>query len=116
MHGIAESKVSPCVRDLLLSIVDSSRNGDEIIAVNSDEFLTPNEAAKRIGMSRTHLYKLLDSGEIPSDRVGKHRRIRFHDLIKFEKERDKDRLELAEQFARRRETAISADREIAELL
>ena len=30
---------------------------------------TPAQVAQRLRMSRTHLYKLLDSGQIPSHRV-----------------------------------------------
>jgi excisionase family DNA binding protein len=39
------------------------------------ELLTPTEAARRLSLGRTRLYELLGSGEIPSVRVGKLRRI-----------------------------------------
>ncbi|MFC7449704.1 hypothetical protein [Rhodococcus daqingensis] len=50
-------------------------------------------------MSRTHLCSLLDRGVLPSHRVGSHRRILFSDVIAFERQRQHDRRELAEQFA-----------------
>lgn len=37
--------------------------------------LTPEEAARRLSMGRTHLYLKLASGEIPSVRIGRSRRI-----------------------------------------
>ena len=39
------------------------------------ELLTPTEAARRLSLGRTRLYQLLGSGELPSVRVGKLRRI-----------------------------------------
>ncbi|MGY5766547.1 helix-turn-helix domain-containing protein [Brachybacterium sp. DNPG3] len=104
------------VRDLLTSIVSSLRDGDEIVAVGPSETLTPNQAAKTLGMSRTHLYKLLDDGTIASHRVGRDRRIAIKDLADFADRRGAARHALAERFAdqdRIREAAID---EIADLL
>lgn len=67
-------------------------------------------------MSRTHLYKLLDRGEIVFHRVGRDRRIRIYDLLEFEEQRQRDRRELAERFAHQRQTAAAASDEIADLL
>ncbi|HEY7226172.1 MAG TPA: excisionase family DNA-binding protein [Micromonosporaceae bacterium] len=78
--------------------------------------LTPNEAAERLGMSRTHLYKLLDRGEITFDRVGRDRRIPFAELVKFEQRRQRDRRELAERFAHQQQTQSAAIDELTDLL
>jgi len=67
-------------------------------------------------MSRTHLYKLLDRGEIVSHRVGRDRRIRLSDLIDFETQRQSDNRELAERFANQQKTRSGAIDELAELL
>ena len=50
-------------------------------------------------MSRTHLYKLLDSGHIPSHRVGRDRRIAGRDIVAFERRRQEERRALAERFS-----------------
>ena len=50
-------------------------------------------------MSRTRLYKLLDSGHIPSHRVGRDRRITGRDIVTFERRRHEERRALAERFS-----------------
>lgn len=116
IHDFAQSDASPSVRDLLIELISSIRDGDEIIIADKNKSLTPSEAAKELGMSRTHLYKLLDSQQILSYPVGRHRRIHVKDLVEFKKQRHNSRLELAERFARQNETAAAADEEIANLL
>ena len=95
---------------MLLSVSRCISDGD-----NAD-ILTPNQVAERLGMSRSHLYKLLDRGELMSHRVGRDRRIRLADLIAFETQRDHDRRELAERFANQRQTRTGAINELADLL
>ena len=108
--------VGPELRDVLLSLSRCVRDGDEAVVVDGSDTLTPTQVAQRLGMSRTHLYKLLDRGEIMFHRVGRDRRIRVEDLRKFEAQRQMDRRELAERFAHQHQTAIAATDEIADLL
>ena len=61
---------------------------------------TPAQVAQRLQVSRTHLYKLLDSGQIPSHRVGRDRRVSGRDIAAFERRRQEERRALAERFAR----------------
>ncbi|HET6296296.1 MAG TPA: helix-turn-helix domain-containing protein [Kribbella sp.] len=87
------------LRDLLLSLTSRVLDGADLAVVEETTEYTPAEVAARLGMSRTHLYKLLDNGEIPSYRVGRDRRISFKDVVAFEAQRQRDRRELAERFA-----------------
>ncbi|NED97121.1 helix-turn-helix domain-containing protein [Phytoactinopolyspora alkaliphila] len=116
LERFALSEAGPELRDVLLSLSRCVREGDEIVVIDGSRTLTPNQAAERLDMSRTHLYKLLDRGEIVFHRVGRDRRIRVHDLVEFEQQRQRDRRELAERFAHQRETAATATDEIADLL
>ncbi|SLM99161.1 hypothetical protein FM103_05830 [Corynebacterium xerosis] len=104
------------LHDVLNALVTSLRDGDEIVAVDPQQALTPNQAAKHLGMSRTHLYKLLDNGTIASHRVGRDRRIILRDLMQFATERDTERRDLAERFASQDRDRSAAVDEIADLL
>ena len=102
--------------DVIHALVDLRRAGAEVVAFGATQTFTPNEAAERLGMSRTHLYKLLDRGEIGFDRVGRDRRIPFSELAKFEERRQRDRRELAQRFAHQQQTRAAAIDELADLL
>ena len=109
--------VSPAMQDILDSIIRCLRADGEIAILTGDEpTLTPTQVATRLGMSRTHLYKLLDRGEIMSHRVGRDRRIVVKDLITYETKRQEARRDLAEQFAHQTVTRRGAIDEVADLL
>lgn len=116
LEQYARTNAGSELRDVLLSLGRRVRDGAEIAVVDGATVLTSNQAAERLGMSRTQPYELLDRGEIPSHRVGRHRRIRPSDLVEFEARRQLDRRELAERFAHQRTTRSEAIDEVADLL
>lgn len=101
---------------MLLSLSRCARDGAEFAVIDDAPVLTPHQAGERLGISRTHLYKLLDRGEIVSHRVGRDRRIQLGDLIDFENQRQSDNRELAERFASQQKTRSGAIDEVAELV
>jgi excisionase family DNA binding protein len=69
-------------------------NGVSILPVLAD--LTTTQAAEFLAVSRPFVVKLVDKGELPSHKVGTHRRIYLRDLVAFKQRRDqKGRLALA---------------------
>ena len=50
--------------------------------------MTTQEAADLLNVSRPHLVKLLEDGVLPFHKTGKHRRVRFADLMLFKGQRD----------------------------
>ncbi len=104
------------LRELLDALTASVEGGFDVSLLERDADLTPNQVATQLRMSRTFLYKLLDSGALPSHRVGRDRRIRAHDVIAFERGRQLDRTELAERFARVDQTRDAAIDELADEL
>ena len=62
--------------------------------------LTTQQAAEYLNVSRPFLVAQIDQGQIPHRMVGRHRRVRFDDLLTFEKaSTDRRRQALAEMAA-----------------
>ena len=70
---------------LLSYIVDSLAEGKGVTVMPTNARLTTQQAADHLGVSRPTLVKLLEQGEIPFTRVGRHRRVTLEDLIEYDK-------------------------------
>ena len=73
---------------LLVDIVSQLAEGNAVRVVPVHAELTTQEAADLLNVSRPHLVKLLEAGDLPFHRTGKHRRIRFADLMQFKQSRE----------------------------
>ncbi len=82
-----------------VALTGSLASGSSVALLDIDADYTPAQVAQRLRMSRTHPYKLLDSGRIPSHRVGRDRRIAGRDAVAFERHHQEERRALAERFA-----------------
>ncbi len=67
--------------------------GERITLAPVTKDISTQEAADLLSVSRPHLVKLLDSGEIPFTKIGRNRRVRFGDVNDFRKRRDAARRE-----------------------
>ncbi len=77
--------------EALRIVLDAMSHGQTITLIRHDQELTSQAAADILGVSRPHLIKLLDSGEIPYHRVGTHRRLRIEDVVAYRERRDAER-------------------------
>jgi excisionase family DNA binding protein len=77
--------------EALKLVIDALARGQSVTLVPHDKDLTSQEAADTLRVSRPHLIKLLDRGEIPFHRVGTHRRIRLEDVFAYRERRDAER-------------------------
>ncbi|AYQ43243.1 DNA binding domain-containing protein [Burkholderia aenigmatica] len=73
---------------LLVDILAELADGNAVKVVPVHAELTTQEAADLLNVSRPHLIKLLESNALPYHRTGKHRRVRFSDLMHYKAERD----------------------------
>lgn len=70
---------------LLAKILKETSQGKPISIVPIATEITTQAAAELIGCSRPHLIKLLDKGDIKFTKIGKHRRIKYQDIIEYKK-------------------------------
>jgi excisionase family DNA binding protein len=67
--------------------------GKSITLIPSDAEVSTQQAADMLNVSRPHLVKLLEGGEIPFKKVGAHRRIALRHLMDYEKKLKENRRE-----------------------
>ena len=68
---------------LLGTVLKAMGQGKPISILPGAIEVTTQKAAEILGCSRPHLVKLLEDGKIEFAKVGKHRRIKFDDVMKF---------------------------------
>lgn len=88
------------VYHILKDVVRNMRAGRAIMVVPEKQQLTTQSAANFLGFSRPHLIKLLESGVLPFEKVGQHRRILLKDLLAFQKKRDAERRAALDRLAK----------------
>lgn len=71
---------------LLGDILKAMGQGKLISLVPIATEVTTQAAAEILGCSRPHLVKLLEDGKIAFTKVGKHRRIKFEDVVRYKKQ------------------------------
>ena len=76
---------------LLAKILKATSQGNPISIIPIATEMTTQAAAEFLGCSRPHLVKLLEDGEIPFTKVGKHRRVKFENLADYKKRKREER-------------------------
>jgi excisionase family DNA binding protein len=85
---------------LLVDILAELADGNAVQVVPIHAELTTQEAADLLNVSRPHLVKLLEDGQLPFRRTGKHRRVLFADLMRFKAAREEHSERVLQELAR----------------
>lgn len=74
--------------ELLRHILNEMAQGNGVTVLPIHTELTTQEAANILNVSRPHLIKLLENGQLPFSKVGTHRRINLSSLMAYKQQRD----------------------------
>lgn len=91
-------ELPPEVFEVLREVVGAMAKGQAIAIAPIHQRLTTQEAADLLDVSRPTLVKLLDSGEIPFERPGRHRRVRLVDVLEYRERRSVQRREALDRM------------------
>lgn len=99
----AAEDLPEAVRDGLAAVLDLVADGHDVAVFDTEAHLTPNEAARLVGVSRPLLNQILDEGRIAFfETAGGHRKIKLAAIRAYIEERDSIAAQLAAARAKRK--------------
>lgn len=84
---------------LIFRVLEAMGERTPISLIPHEAELSTQQAADYLNVSRPYLCGLLDKGEIRHRMVGRHRRVRFADLLDYEQKSRKDRQAAIDEMA-----------------
>jgi len=98
--GTEDALVIPRATAVMFAqILDLLAQGCGVQIIPREVELSTQHAADMLNVSRPYLIGLLEAGEIPFRKVGRHRRIRFDDLMNYKRQDDLKRRVAADKLA-----------------
>jgi excisionase family DNA binding protein len=98
--GEADALVIPRPTAILFAqILGALAEGRGVQIIPKDLELTTQQAADMLNVSRPYLISLLESGQIPFRRVGRHRRVTFEAIMEYRRRDDAARRAAADGLA-----------------
>ena len=97
--GAADALVIPRATVVMFAqILDLLAQGRGVQIIPKEVELSTQQAAVMLNVSRPYLIGLLENGQIPFRKVGRHRRITFEDLMAYKRQDDLKRREVADRL------------------
>lgn len=84
---------------LLIDVLTQIGEGNAVSIIPIHAELTTQEAADALNVSRPHLVQLLEVRQIPFHKVGKHRRVRYQDVMAYKQRIDDERQKALDALA-----------------
>lgn len=84
---------------LLLDVLTEIGQGNAVSVIPIHAELTTQEAADVLNVSRPFLVQLLEKGEMPFHKTGTHRRVRYQDVMAYQKRIDTERRRALDDLA-----------------
>ncbi len=72
------------VFDLWIDVIKCISDGTGVSIIRSASYLSTQEAADLLNISRPSIVKLIESGDLPCKKIGSHRRISLSDLEHYQ--------------------------------
>ena len=94
----ADIIVPASVLRLLKGILAEMAQGHGVALLPIQAELTTQQAADLLNVSRPYLIRLLEDRKIPFRLVGQHRRVRFDDLLTYQRKDDEERRRVADEL------------------
>lgn len=85
--------------ELLVRILGAMAEQKPFSLIPHDAYISTQDAADYLSVSRPYLCKLVDANKIRHTMAGRHRKIRFKDLLDYEKQSRKERQDALDAMA-----------------
>lgn len=84
---------------LILDILGHMARGDAVTLIPVHAELTTQQAADLLNVSRPTLVKLLEEGRLTFQKPGRHRRIKFEEVMRYKQESERARNDALDELA-----------------
>ncbi len=98
--GQVQMEIPSSALRMLLDLLTRMAEGRAVTIIPHNAELTTQQAADLLNVSRPFVIKLIDQGKLECRKVGRHRRIRFDDLMALKKSMDDSRTKALDDLTR----------------